>query len=677
MRLPDFRAVRTVLRKELRETLRDRRTLFVMVFIPILLYPLLIIGFSMLSLGRVRDLRAAGFPIAVTVDARPVAGAAGGGSGSGELLGRLLGDSAFVLASDAGDPGEALREGRIALHAEIPADIEDALLSAGPAGREIRVRFDSSNDRSRAAEEAFARAVRRFSEERSGILVTAMDLASDRGRWARAFGGLLAMMIVLMALTGAFYPAVDIVAGEKERGTLETLLLSGAGRTELVLGKYLAVATVSLCAAVLNLGSLAASLSQLASLAASAGGSAPLSVGTGVLGVIALVLVPTVAVLSALALALSTCARSYKEGQHYLTPLFVLVMPLAMAGTLPNVELTAELALVPVVNVVLLVKELIRGDVVAVHIVLTVLSLSAVAAACLQWSVSLFQREDVLMREGRGLLLFRRPPDCPAPERPAAGAGVVLWLVLVIGLVFGAGRLGAGDPILGHIVAMGLVGGLPLLFLRSQTFPLLRTLRIGLPNVRSLTGALLAAAGGRWLANGILALQGDALGSRDAHQAALREAVRPLLEAPLPVALVLVALLPAVAEEIFFRGFLGAAFRVGRSAVPGILAASALFALLHLAPPQFPYTFALGVVLSLLVARSGTLVTAVVAHAAFNALNIVLARFGDTLSSLPVVGRLAAEETGGSWAEPLLTGLVLVAGGVLLCGRRRGQRAAS
>ncbi len=148
-----------------------------------------------------------------------------------------------------------------------------------------------------------------------------------------------------MALTGAFYPAVDLCAGEKERGTMETLLISPASRSEIVLGKFLTVMLASVLTALLNLVSMGLTglrlARQVGTLAASPGrraaGAAAVTLAAPTLQAafwMLVLLIPLAAFFSAVCVALAVLARSMKEGQYYMTPLYLVSLPadLPVAG---------------------------------------------------------------------------------------------------------------------------------------------------------------------------------------------------------------------------------------------------------------------------------------------------------------------------------------------------------
>ena len=207
-------------------------------------------------------------------------------------------------------------------------------------------------------------------------------------------------MILIFAFLGALYPAVDLGAGEKERGTLETLLVAPVSRLALVLGKFLVVLLAALVSAVLATASLGLSLQVgfLAELSLLSGGSFSFS-ALDALTAIAMIL-PVGCIFSALLLALSIFAKSFKEGQSYAGPLQIVVILPAFVSFLPGVELDWVMASIPVVNVSLALKEIFTGNLDQHwgHVGLIFLSTTLCAGLMLWAAAWWFRREQVLFR---------------------------------------------------------------------------------------------------------------------------------------------------------------------------------------------------------------------------------------------------------------------------------------
>src|SRR4029079_12862902 len=190
-----------------------------------------------------------------------------------------------------------------------------------------------------------------------------VDEAQAARRRAAMWSKILPFVLLIWALTGAFYPAVDLCAGEKERGTLETLLSSPAKRSEIVTGKLLTVMLFSIATSILNLISMGLTgvliISHLVgSQAGSPFGMPPLLTPVWLL----IALLPIAALFSALCLALAAFARSSKEGQYYLMPLVLVTMPLTILPMSPGVELNVGNSLIPITGVMLLLRTMLEGN---------------------------------------------------------------------------------------------------------------------------------------------------------------------------------------------------------------------------------------------------------------------------------------------------------------------------
>jgi sodium transport system permease protein len=401
-----LRAVGTIYAKELRDSLRDRRTLVSMIVIPTFMMPALIIGAGKLASTVVTKARAE-IPRIMIV----------GGADSPGITSEIERTGKFTIVPTTPDWKALISDKRIRAAVEIPPGFERALGSGAAPGITLYT-YEGELKSSLAEEELNAF----FSRLRSR---TTARLLAERGlpaSYARPFevartnvappekvggnllGGIVPYFIVIICLMGAMYPAMDLTAGEKERGTMETLLCSPVSRASIVLGKFLMVLTGSLTAVVLSLVSLGGSV-VLAGLAigpglggqAAAGPSGMTIAPLGILGVLAMVL-PVSVLFSALVFSISLFAKSVKEAGSYLTPLaFAVILPCS-TGLIPGIELTLPLALFPIVNVSLVCKEMLSGVWHWGYITVIFGSTAVYAAAALALAVWMFRREAVIFR---------------------------------------------------------------------------------------------------------------------------------------------------------------------------------------------------------------------------------------------------------------------------------------
>ncbi len=452
--------------------------------------------------------------------------------------------------------------------------------------------------------------------------------------WSKLFPALL----VIMALTGAFYPAIDLGAGEKERGTMETLLISPAKRVELVLGKFLTILLFSVTTAILNLLSMGLTGQQMASIVGS-GVSRSVSLefpGFAPLMWLAILLLPLAALFSALCLALATFARSTKEGQYYLTPLLMVVMGLTMFCLSPAVEMTPLYSVIPVVNVALLLKGLLLNapgsDSLVVYAVPVLISSIGYSMLALWWAIELYNSEDVLFREAEKFdlrLWFRqmlRTKDA-VPAFPEAVFCFILILMLqFVAMTYMKPDLSVDEPgraMMRLTVIQQLTTiACPAVFMGILLTTSLRaTFRLRMP---------------AWSAIGIgigLAVVAHPLSVELAqflveHQVfpeppeSIRNALSMIKTGDQPAWLLLMvfAVTPAICEELAFRGFiLSGLARGGRLAI-AVGISSLMFGIVHMIPQQAFNAALLGLVLGLLAIYSRSLLPAMAFHFCNNAI---------------------------------------------------------
>ena len=222
------------------------------------------------------------------------------------------------------------------------------------------------------------------------------DLATQSEVAANLIGGFLPYLLIAFAFLGGIYPAIDVGAGEKERNTLETLLLCPRSRLEIATGKFLVIMTTSLVAALLGMASIGASVKLLMPAGAQEVFQFEIDPLAGLMA--ALLVVPPAASFAGMFLALSIYARSFKEAQNYLAPLqFLFILP-AMAPMIPGIEMNYKLAAIPLVNVSMIAKDLLKGDIHFGYYALTMASCGLLAAGCIAFAVWQFSREKVLFR---------------------------------------------------------------------------------------------------------------------------------------------------------------------------------------------------------------------------------------------------------------------------------------
>ena len=394
-----------VMLKEIKELLRDRKTLFFMVALPILVFPLLI-GLVMFFAGKAVD-KAENKVLDYAVVGAQYAPALVEDLAASDLFNQVMIDEGediaafvkseqadFVLVIPDNFSEDALQSGQI----ELSLYLNDAGLNM------VRRRLDQIVDvyAERSQQKAFASLELDETQQQAliePIVIKKVDVADKRENWGEKIGGMIPYFIFMLCLQGAMIPATDLGAGEKERGTLETLLISPIERHKLVLGKFLTIALAGATSALITVSSMAVWGLVISQGMAIKMVSEFMSAFNAIDFVLMfLMLVPVVAIFSAVLLSLSIYARSFKEAQGYMTPLVFAVIVPVMLAMLPGVELKGGWAWVPLTNVALAIKELIKGTMDYFQLFAIFSSTAVIAGALLYFCVFWFNKEKVLFR---------------------------------------------------------------------------------------------------------------------------------------------------------------------------------------------------------------------------------------------------------------------------------------
>jgi sodium transport system permease protein len=398
----NLNAVGIVYRKEFTEWVRDRRTLISTVLVPLFLFPLMMVGFSALAVVMVGKAEKETPKIMIL-----------GGEDSPQLIASIKKLDNFKVVPYSPNYKDKISSREIRAAVEIPKGFESSLQSG--ASQTVKIYFYDGELKSSLGANRLEKFLKDY---RDGIVrerlasknlppsvltpfdVKQENVAPPEKVSGATIGTFVGYMVIILSMTGAMYPAIDLTAGEKERGTIETILSSPVSRLDLVLGKFLLVFSASIAAAILSVTSMGTSFAVLSHAHLTDSNGQALQLNLGLLSVVFVFLMalPLSFLFSALLMTIALFARSYKEAQSYLTPItFVAVIP-AVASVMPGIELTPRLALIPILNTSLVCKEIMTGTYHWNSIELIFASTCVYAAAALFLAFKTFQRESVLFR---------------------------------------------------------------------------------------------------------------------------------------------------------------------------------------------------------------------------------------------------------------------------------------
>lgn len=661
--------VRKIFAKELRETLRDRRTLLVMLVVPIFLYPALLIVMQQLAIFGQRQLQEA--PASVLAQ-----------GADEEILGRLRSDNrlSVVTADTAGVEGVLSGDADVFLQFSRGAEQGDA--------RSVNLFFDASRDRSRVGREVVIESLREWEDsilearlaERglppafaNPVIVADSSVATPARMGGYALGRFLPMLLILMTLLGAFYPAIDLSAGEKERGTLETILTTPVQAGDFVAGKFLAVTVVGIAAAALNLVSMLLTF-RLAAFQFAQGVAIEFTLPWTTIALVMIALVPLTVLFASLFLGIALRAQSFKEAQNALTPVQLASMIPIMLPIIPGMPLNYVLALVPVGGLALLFREMMSGGAPIGPGLVAVAATVLYAGMALRFAAASFGREEVLfgaqsdpLSAGDWLARLRSGArkGPPTPGQAAVCIGIVALIFFYV-----APLLTSALGELGIMASQFLLLGLPAVaFVLILRIPLRDGLGIRPPAGRHLFGGLLMAAGGLPVAWTLGWLQSFLLEIPEEYLVAFEDLVRADTPGEVLWLLLLVAVTPAICEELVFRGVLLRGLGTRLPMARAVAASALIFGLFHLSNETairlLPSAW-LGLLLGYAAWMSRSLFVSMAMHFVNNGSIVALLAW-------PSVQDRVSRPSGAPewWLMPM--GIVLLAfGGKLLAGKTTG-----
>jgi ABC-2 type transport system permease protein/sodium transport system permease protein len=671
-----FRQFTRLAIKELREILRDRRTIITLVLMPLFLYPLLGGVVQKVLLSNIT--RMSGGPVYIL------------GFESERDMARFTvftGMSQTTIAKTKGEDGkqgpdvspeDAVKqmlgqEAEPTFEARFPQGEDEIDLDKLAADRviDVGVRFvrEAGSRRSPVRLELVYQSGSKFTKDALTFLkqriaqanISKLVESSDRDsapivirekkvdplrQSTFSLVTFIPLALILMTVTGAVYPAIDLTAGERERGTLETLIAAPVSRMGLLMAKFVAVLTVAMLTALINLLAMLITLYAIGMDKAvfGSGGIDASTVGT----VIALLFV-FAGFFSAVLLSVTSFARSFKEAQAYLIPLMLVSLTPGIFSLMPDIQLNALLAIVPLVNVVLAARDVLLGTIDPTLLAIAMASTVVYGLLAMVIATRVFGTDAILYgSDGTWSDLIRRPTQ--ATDYPLVSTGVLCLVVMVPAFMVvsaAAGRI-TDITLQTRLVLTMLVQSLfvlvPFLFVWWNRYRPQNAFSLFAPKPMAIVGALFLAVSMWPFAYELTALVAGADRQSELYKmfAPMKEEIMSI---SLPLRLLALALVPAVCEEWFFRGILlssllGERHQNRRRRAIAVVTTAALFAAFHVLVQdklffeRFLPSCLMGLVLGWVCVTTRSLLPGIVLHSVHNGLLLASGNFEDELSKL-------------------------------------------
>lgn len=396
-----MRKIAIVFMKELKDTLRDRRTIIFMVAIPLLVFPVLIslasgmiisqakkaqertLQIGLLTYGNAPEFRQELLKkkdVAIREDVSEEQGK--------RLVSQDQLDALIIFDKDFDRKVDELSQGVIKLYMKVTEEeeIEKERVMKLLAGFEdkLRLRRFQKMDLDESVIET--------------VKISEYNLATVKERLAVAVGGFLPYLFIIFCFMGSMYPAIDLAAGEKERGTLETLLTSPVDRFQILMGKFGVVMLTGFISAIVAMIGMYIGIRQMSDIPPELMDTVMSILEVDSILILFSLLLPLTIFFAGLLLSLSIFARSYKEAQSIISPLMFIVIIPAFIGLLPGVDLTITTALIPILNVSLATKAVIAETITVPQLVAVYLSLIVLAGISIYVCSKIYGRESTIFR---------------------------------------------------------------------------------------------------------------------------------------------------------------------------------------------------------------------------------------------------------------------------------------
>ena len=615
-----------LVKKEMTEILRDKKTLIIALIMPLILYPAMLIGLSlgltMIMESQAEDSQIVGYNIEDEAYIEP--------------LRALYEQEKEELENELVFQG-ADQNNEAAVREEADAWIT---VTEGTQSIQIQVDYTSTNMDSNYAKDTMQELAELYRDvimaqnlEKEGltedflypVTYEAIDSVSTSESTGMYYGGMIGMLLIMMILLGAFYPAVDVTTGEKERGTLETLLTLPVTNFQMIMSKFISVSIVACVTAIISLlafgGSILFLMLAVPEDMTSEMTQFPVETILSSIPILLLALIATALFVTAFSMCFCVFAKSSKEANNYMTPVMLVIMMLTMIGMVPTIELNYTYAIIPIINVTLLIKQVLSQHLdvslafitIAVNLAYSVLTIWVLA--------KMYDSEDIMFSDGfRSFRLFQKRSDIKKGTIPATGDVIICLIVTFLLMVYVGGIFSAKDIFIGTIVTQLLTLATPLLLAWYMKSDKKELFSLKKPQLSVLPGSILLYIGTYLL----VLVAGAALSVLFPESAQnVNTTFDEIMSHSFLAVVLVVAGMPAIGEELLFRGLTLGSLSNKYKAVWAILVSALIFGAFHGSLVKLLPTAMLGACFAYIVYKGGSIYITMALHFLNNFVSVV------------------------------------------------------
>ena len=634
--------VRTIFKKEIIDIIRDKKTLFMGIVLPLILYPLLMIIMTQIMTISMNSIE--NDYINIAFEKYP----------SKELITLIKNyDSDCVInIVKSKNYKKDLEKGNIDAYVDIKEKnkIENYKIYINSSKENYSTVNSKLEDifntyKEKKVKDKIEQLQLNVDETLKPVVYSTVDLVKTEEVAGLLLGQILPFILITGVLLGSIYPAIDSMAGEKERGTLETLFTLPISNLELIMGKYMAVSLCAIVTAILNVVSILMTLIYILSIGNISGQlfSNKFNIYdlVGPLFITLICICLFAMVVSAVSMCVCSLAKSFKDAQNYITPVMFLVLIPSYASMIPNLNLDRTTSIIPVVNISLLIKSVLSNNANLSLIALVFISNFAFVILSVILLSKLFNSEEILFGNNRNFSFLEKRSNIKKGTMPSVSDGVILYALGLVLLIYVGSYIQLKLKMTGIVLTQVMIISLPLLFAYYIKSDFKKVFSLKLPKIKHLFGAACLWFGTYLLAMVITNIIMYYFPQNQEIVEGLNNAL--FIKNNLLLNLLIVAAMPAICEEIFFRGFILTSFKNNKKSYRGaIIFSGILFGLMHMDFIRVVPTSILGIAFAYAVCKTNSIAVSMFMHFLNNGFAVVVthisSKFSGNIQTTEVVG---------------------------------------
>ena len=628
-----IKMVTAIFKKEMIDILRDKRTLFMGIILPLILYPVLMIIMTQIMTMSLGSMEAENINIAF--EKRP----------SKELTTIIDNytdeNTGHINIVKTDNYKKDLENGNIDAYIGVKGEnkienyeiyINSSKENSSTVNNKLDDIFTTYKDNK--VKNKIQESNLNVKETLDPVVYSTVDVAKNEEVAGLVLGQILPFILIMGVLLGAIYPAIDSMAGEKERGTLETLFTLPISNLELVMGKYMAVSLCAIVTAILNVTSILMTLVYILMTGELTGQLFSDSFNIynliGPLFITIICICLFAMVVSAVSMCVCSLAKSFKDAQNYITPVMFLVLIPSYASMIPNINLDRTTSVIPVVNISLLIKSVLSNNINLGLIALVFISNFAFVILSVFLLSKMFNSEEILFGNNKNFSFLEKRSNIKKGTMPSVSDGIILYAVGLLLLIYVGSYLQLKFKMTGIVLTQVMIISLPLLFAYYIKSDFKKVFSLKLPKIKHIIGAASLWFGTYLFAVIITNIVMYYFPQNQEIVQGLNDAL--FIKDNLLLNLLIVAVMPAICEEIFFRGFILTSFRNNKKSYKGaIIFSGILFGMMHMDFIRIIPTSLLGISFAYAVCKTNSIGVSMFMHFLNNGLAVIVIHISSKL----------------------------------------------